>query len=84
VIVKVRLLAAAADAAGRSEVKVEAPEHTTLGELMEAVYSKAPGLAELAKRIPLIVLVNGVRRGPEYRVRPGDEVAVMPPAGGGA
>jgi len=81
--VRVRFLAAAADAAGRRAIELEVSEGARLADLVEQVYRIVPGLRELAERIPLIILVNGVKRGDDYVLSEGDEVAFMPPAGGG-
>lgn len=80
-VVRVRLFAAAREAAGTGEAEVEAgPLPAVLGELRDRF---GP---EFARRLEVCsVLVDGqaVRRDDDADVRDGAEVAILPPVSGG-
>jgi molybdopterin converting factor subunit 1 len=69
------------DAAGKSSDSVELPEGASLGDLLEFCASSAP---ELRKAMPsLAMAVNQEYAGPETQLKPGDQVALLPPVSGG-
>lgn len=80
--VRVLLFGAAADKAGTRELELPADEGaTTLGELWASLSRRHPGLSSM--RGSLAFAVNGEYASDEDPVRPGDEVAVLPPVSGG-
>lgn len=79
-IVKVRLFGAAADLAGTREAELPAGE-TTLDGLWSLLAERYPELSPM--RDNLAFAVNEEYARGEERVRPGDEVAVLPPVSGG-
>ncbi|ABG05469.1 molybdopterin converting factor, subunit 1 [Rubrobacter xylanophilus DSM 9941] len=79
--VRVLFFGAAADRAGAREVELPAEEGATLGELWASLSRRHPGLSPM--RESLAFAVNGEYASEERPVRPGDEVAVLPPVSGG-
>ncbi|QYJ15520.1 hypothetical protein Rxycam_01344 [Rubrobacter xylanophilus DSM 9941] len=79
--VRVLFFGAAADRAGVREVEIPAAEGVTLGELWAALARRHPNLSPM--RESLAFAVNGEYASEEDPVRPGDEVAVLPPVSGG-
>lgn len=69
------------DAAGCSRVDVELPERANVSDLLAELYTKSPALASHDKTILVGVGVEFVDR--NYQIKPGDEVAIMPPVQGG-
>ncbi len=81
--VRVRLFGGLADRAGASEETVSLEGEDTAGDVVEAVTRRHPSFAGIAATLQ--VAVNHEVVPAEHRVRPGDEVALLPPvAGGGA
>jgi molybdopterin converting factor subunit 1 len=80
--VRLLLFAAAREAAGigRTELPV-APSGASVSELLSAIVERYPALAPHASSIRLAV--NGEYARDDDRVRPGDEIAVLPPLAGG-
>lgn len=84
-MVRVLLFAAAREAAGRDAVEVDLPgDAATPAAVLAALAAGAggPALARVAARARLAV--NHVFAAPGAPpIRPGDEVALIPPVGGG-
>jgi molybdopterin converting factor subunit 1 len=80
--VRVLLFAAAREAAGtgEAELPVEAGG-TTVAEMMRRIVARWPALEPYARA--LRIAVNGEYKRGDDAVRPGDEVAVIPPVAGG-
>ena len=76
---RLRLFGAARRAAGTASLDV--PGHTVADVLAGAVARHGPALAEVLGTSQ--VWVNGEPAGGDRTVGPGDEVAVLPPFGGG-
>jgi molybdopterin converting factor subunit 1 len=78
--VTVLLFASYADALGASSVQLELPERATVSDVL-ADLRRRPG----ADRLPPapLVAVNQRYANAASPVRPGDEVAVIPPVAGG-
>ncbi len=78
--VRVLLFASYADALGQDEIAVEAGDGATVGDVLARLRT-LPG----ADRLPAkpLVAVNARYADPGDRVRPGDEVAIIPPVAGG-
>jgi molybdopterin converting factor subunit 1 len=77
---QVLLFASYADAFGAPEVAIELPVGATVRELLSAVRALAPTAA-----LPThpLVAVNQAYASAGHVVRPGDEVALIPPVAGG-
>lgn len=78
--VKVLLFGAAADLAGTRRIEVPT-DATTLDELWPLLAERCPDLAPM--RTNLAFAVNEEYARGDDPVRPGDEVAVLPPVSGG-
>jgi molybdopterin synthase catalytic subunit len=83
VIVRVRLFAAAREAAGAGEVEVEvAGAPPRAADVLAALAARGPAaLARVATRSRLAV--NQELAPPERPLAPADELALIPPVGGG-
>jgi molybdopterin converting factor subunit 1 len=79
--VKVRLFARIRELAGISEMEVEIGEGMSVEEVFELVRARIPRLA--GQQLPVAFAVNARYVTPEHPVRPGDEVAIIPPVSGG-
>ena len=79
--IQVKLFAAAREIVGQGEVAIELKEGSTVGDLMEGIFSRYPGLEGMAGS--LVFAVN--RELAEWGVglQDGDEVGVIPPVSGG-
>jgi len=80
-MVEVLLFGAAADRAGTRRVQLEIEESATLQEVWPLLAERHPGLSPM--RDTLAFAVNGEYAKMDGHVRPGDEVAVLPPVSGG-
>ena len=79
--VKVRLFAAARQWAESDSLTVHCPEDATLVDLRQAIERDFPGSAALLPHIRFAVNARYVSE--EYQLKPGDEVACIPPVSGG-
>jgi len=79
--VEVLLFGAAADRAGTRRVQLEIEENSTLAEVWPLLAERYPRLSPM--RDTLAFAVNGEYARMDGHVRPGDEVAVLPPVSGG-
>lgn len=77
VIVRVRLFAALRERAGTDRLELELPDGARVADALAAVDGLAGGL-------PLVLAVNREYAAPDQLLRPGDELAVVPPVSGGA
>ncbi|MBI4236649.1 MAG: MoaD family protein [Chloroflexi bacterium] len=80
--IKVRLFAALREAAGSHEVAVDLEEGADVAQLLQRIQARYPALA--GRCAGTVVAVNTEYAGPETRIRPGDDVALIPPVSGGA
>jgi molybdopterin converting factor small subunit len=69
------------EAAGCSRVDIDIAEDATISDLLDKVYAKFPALRAHNKNILVGVGVEFVGR--SYKLRPGEEISVMPPVQGG-
>jgi molybdopterin converting factor subunit 1 len=76
------MFGALAERAGRGEESLNLPEDATAGSALRAVGERHPEAAGILDR--LSVAVNQEVVPAEYRLGPGDEVALLPPVSGGA
>ncbi len=90
--VKVKYIASISEITGQLVEHVDVGGETTLRELLALLSERHPGLGGRVFRgdalaDDIIVLVNGRSidwlNGLETKIREGDEVTIMPPAGGG-
>ncbi len=72
--VSVRLFAGLRERAGGSHVEVELPDDATVADLLATM--------ELGPR-SCVAAINREYAGPETRIAPGDEIALVPPVSGG-
>ncbi len=79
--VRTRLFASYREAVGRSELSVEVPDGATAGRLVAQLRADYPRLGPAADNAMLAV--NQEYVGPEFQLRDGDELALIPPVSGG-
>lgn len=78
--IRVLLFASYAERLGREVLELRVPPGTSVGSVLEMV-RELPGGEQLPRR-PLCAL-NLAHVGPEARIGPGDELALLPPLAGG-
>jgi molybdopterin converting factor subunit 1 len=78
--IRVLLFARYAELLGKTELAVDLPDPATVGAVVAAVRSW-PGGAGLPQA--LLVAVNARQSSLDTLLRPGDEVALLPPMAGG-
>jgi molybdopterin synthase sulfur carrier subunit len=66
---------------GKSQLDVNVAEGSTVRDLLEQVYAQHPELGSHDKSILIGAGVEFVDR--SYRLKPGDEISIMPPVQGG-
>jgi molybdopterin converting factor small subunit len=66
---------------GNHELEVELPQDATVRELLEKVYGQKPALRGHDKSILVGAGLEFVDR--NYKLKPGEEIAIMPPVQGG-
>lgn len=79
--VRVQFFSHLRDLASVSELEVDLPEGATVNDLLQKVYSEKPRLLLADKTILTAAGLEFVDRG--YRLRPGEEISIMPPVQGG-
>jgi len=79
--VRVRFFAAPREVLGTGEIELEVPPGTTVGKLIELLTEEYPVLRAYARF--LSVAVNRAYVGMQTELHDGDEVACLPPVGGG-
>ena len=79
--VQVRFLAVPPGALERTRMEVEVPSGTTVGELIDMLADKYPVLRSYARFVS--AAVNRTIVGMQTELHDGDEVACLPPVGGG-
>lgn len=79
--IELRLFGPAREAAGTGSATVEVAEGATAGDVVAAVRERFPGLAGLLPGVR--VAVNHAYVDAGTPVADGDEVAILPPVGGG-
>ncbi len=81
--VHVRLFAILRERAGRDSLELELPDGATVADALAAL-EREPGLEDVIGRMPLRAAVNREYAPTDALLRPGDEMAVIPPVSGGA
>ena len=79
---RVRLFARLAELTGAREVLVELGEGLTAADVLTQLTARFPSLRDLEGSIRYAVNAEYVP--PDHPVRPGDELALIPPVSGGA
>ena len=79
--VRVQFYAQLRELTGIHELEVELPHGATVRELLEQIYVQKPALRAQDKSILVGVGLEFVDR--NYKLKPADEIAVMPPVQGG-
>jgi len=79
--VVVRLFGPAREAAGAGTVELTLPPGATASDAMQALAAAHPGLEGLLPRFRVAVNLEYVEGA--TLLRPGDEIAILPPVGGG-
>jgi len=79
--VQVRLFAAARQAAGSATVELELPAGATIGQLRGRLAGEFPQLSGLVGQAMFAVDTEYVRD--SHEIRPGADVACIPPVSGG-
>jgi molybdopterin converting factor subunit 1 len=79
---KVRLFASFRQAVGVGQVDLQLGDQPRVGDLLAVLRREYPALGPAADSA--MVAVNLEYVGPDYRLEPGDEVAIIPPVSGGA
>jgi MoaD family protein len=78
---RVRFYSQLRDLTGESAVDVDLAEGAVVSDLLEKIYAKAPALRLHDKSILVGAGVEFVDR--NYKLKPGDEISIMPPVQGG-
>lgn len=78
--IKVKLFASARAAVGRGELEMKLPEGRTVGEAFERLKGMFPKLAGI-KGMRFAVNMEYVE--PDFKLRDGDELVLIPPVSGG-
>jgi MoaD family protein len=79
--VRVQFYAQLRELIGAHELALELPQGATVRELLDEVYAQQPQLRAHHKSILIGVGVQFVGR--NYKLNPGEEIAIMPPVQGG-
>ena len=79
--VRVRLYAAARQAAGHDHLDVELPEGATIGDLRSTMVQRLPEIAELIARV--MFAVDAEYAADTAEIPPNADVACIPPVSGG-
>lgn len=79
--VRVQFYAQLRELIGIHELELELPQGATVRELLEEIYAQKPGLRSHDKSILVGAGLEFVDR--NYQLKPGEEIAIMPPVQGG-
>jgi len=79
--IRVQFYAQLRDLVGMRELDVDIAEGATVHDLLEKIYAQQPALRPDNKSILIGVGVEFVDR--NYKLKPGEEIAIMPPVQGG-
>lgn len=79
--IEVLFFASARDVAGRSSTTVDADEGAVVGQLVELLLARHPGLRPALGSVRFAVNEEFVDSG--HELRPGDTLALLPPVSGG-
>ena len=79
--IHVQFYAQLRDLTGMRELEVDLSEGATVRDLLEKIYAKQPALRSHDKSILIGAGVEFVDR--NYKLKPGEEISIMPPVQGG-
>ena len=79
--VRVQFYAQLRDLIGMRELEVDLAEGASVRELLDQIYAKQPALRSHDKRILVGADLEFVDR--NHKLKPGEEIAIMPPMQGG-
>jgi MoaD family protein len=79
--VQVELFSHLRDLAGTSKVDIDLTEGAVVSDLLERLYKRFPALRARDRTILVGAGVEFVER--DYKLKPNDEISVMPPVQGG-
>ena len=79
--VRVQFYAQLRELLGKNALELELPQGATVRELLEKIYAQKPGLRAQDKSILVGAGLEFVDR--NYQLKPGEEIAIMPPVQGG-
>jgi molybdopterin converting factor subunit 1 len=79
--IRVRLFASFREAAGTGSLAWDAPEGASVADVVAALRAAYPKFGPTAEKA--LLAVNQEYVGTEYRMRDGDELALIPPVSGG-
>jgi MoaD family protein len=79
--IHVQFYAQLRDLVGMREGEINVPDAATVCDLLEEIYAQQPALRSHDKSILIGAGVEFVDR--NYQLKPGDEIAIMPPVQGG-
>jgi len=79
--VRVQFYAHLRELIGTQELELELPKGATVQELLQTIYGQNPGLVAHDKSILVGAGLEFVDR--NYKLNPGEEIAIMPPVQGG-
>jgi molybdopterin converting factor small subunit len=79
--VRVQFYAQLCDLVGTSELELELPDGAAVRDLLAQLYLKRPALGAHDNSILIGAGLEFVDR--NYKLRPGEEIAIMPPVQGG-
>ena len=79
--IRVQFYAQLRDLIGTRELDVDVVEGATVRDLLEQIYTRQPALRAHDQSILVGAGLEFVDR--DYELKPGDEVAIMPPVQGG-
>jgi molybdopterin converting factor subunit 1 len=79
--VRVQFFAQLRDLIGMRELELELPDGATVRDLLKELYAKRPALRAHDKSILIGAGLEFVDR--NYKLNPGEEIAIMPPVQGG-
>jgi len=79
--VRVQFYAQLRDLIGMRELEVDLAEGASVRELLDQIYAKQPALRSHDKSILIGAGLEFVDR--NYKLKPGEEIAIMPPMQGG-
>jgi molybdopterin converting factor small subunit len=80
-IVRAQFYAQLRDLIGSSELDVDLPEGAIVRDLLAEIYARQPALRLHDKSILIGAGLEFVDR--DYKLKPGEEIAIMPPVQGG-
>ncbi len=79
--IRIRLFAAAREAAGRSDLELDLPEGAAVRTALDALYAEVPALQATAASCRTAVGLDFA--GPGRILRDGEEISLIPPVQGG-